>query len=91
MLERFKLDGQVVVITGGGTGLGLEMVRHLARAGANLVIAGRRPGPIEAAAAEAKELGRDALAVPTDVSDSAQADNLIAAALGPFRPGRCAD
>ena len=84
MLERFNLDGQVVVITGGGTGLGLEMVRHLARAGANLVIAGRRPGPIEAAAAEAKELGRDALAVPTDVSDSAQADKLIAAALDHF-------
>ena len=84
MLERFSLDEQVVVITGGGTGLGLEMVRHLARAGANLVIAGRRTGPIEGAAAEVRILGRDAIAVPTDVSDSAQADALIAAATEHF-------
>ena len=84
MLQGLSLDGQVVVITGGGTGLGLEMVRHLARAGANLVIAGRRTGPIEAAAAEVTALGPDAIAVPTDVSDSAQADRLIAAALARF-------
>ena len=56
MLERLSLDGKVVVITGGGTGLGLAMVRALARAGANVVIAGRRPGPIESAAAEVKAL-----------------------------------
>ena len=44
MLENLYLDGKVVVITGGGTGLGLEMVRALTRSGANLAIAGRRPG-----------------------------------------------
>ena len=86
MLEKLNLEGRVVVITGGGTGLGLEMTRHLARAGADLVIAGRRPGPIEAAAAEVIALGRRALAVPTDVSASAQADRLIAAALDHFGP-----
>lgn len=84
MLQRFSLDGQVAVITGGGTGLGLEMVRHLARAGANLVIAGRRPGPIEDAALEVRNLGRESIAVPTDVSDSSQADALIAAAVEHF-------
>ena len=84
MLEKLNLEGRVVVITGGGTGLGLEMTRHLARAGADLVLAGRRPGPIDAAAAEVITLGRRALAVPTDVSDSAQADRLIAAALAHF-------
>ena len=84
MLEKLNLEGRVVVITGGGTGLGLEMTRHLARAGADLVLAGRRPGHIEAAAAEVIALGRRALAVPTDVSDSAQADRLIAAALDHF-------
>ncbi|MCH7907165.1 MAG: SDR family NAD(P)-dependent oxidoreductase, partial [Chloroflexi bacterium] len=39
-----------VVITGGGTGLGLEMVRGMAKAGANIAIAGRRQGPIDEAA-----------------------------------------
>ena len=47
MLESLSLDGTSVVITGGGTGLGRAMVRDMARAGADLVIAGRRPGPIE--------------------------------------------
>ena len=84
MLERLSLDDRVVVITGGGTGLGLEMARHLAQAGANLAIAGRRPGPIESAVAEVRAMGRDAIAVPTDVSDSAQADALIAAAVAHF-------
>lgn len=84
MLERLSIDDRVVVITGGGTGLGLEMVRHLARAGANLVIAGRRLGPIEDAAAEVRALGRQAIAVPTDVSDSSQADALIEAAVRNF-------
>ena len=84
MLERLSIDDKVVVITGGGTGLGLEMVRHLARAGADLVIAGRRAGPIEAAAAEVRSMGRDAIAVPTDVSDSSQANALVDAAVNRF-------
>ncbi len=84
MLERFSLDGRVAVVTGGGTGLGLEMVRHLARAGANVAIAGRRPGPIEDAVAEVEALGRQAIAVPTDVGDSAQANALIEATLAHF-------
>ena len=81
MLERLSLDGKVVIITGGGTGLGLAMVRALARAGANLVIAGRRQGPIDAAAAEVEAIGREALAISTDVTNSGQVDGLVQAAL----------
>ena len=84
MLEKFNLEGKKVVITGGGTGLGLAMVRALARAGADLCIAGRRPGPIEDAVKEVEELGREALAVPTDVIDSEQVGRLISTALDRF-------
>ena len=84
MLEKFNLEGKKVVITGGGTGLGLAMVRALARAGADLCIAGRRPGPIENAAREVEELGREALAIPTDVIDSEQVDRLISTTLDRF-------
>ena len=84
MLEKFDLEGKTVVITGGGTGLGLAMVRALARAGADLCIAGRRPGPIESAVREVEELGRKALAIPTDVSDSEQVDRLISTTLDRF-------
>ena len=84
MLENLYLDGKVVVITGGGTGLGLEMVRALTRSGANLAIAGRRAGPIESARDEVIAAGQDAIAVPTDVSRSADADALINATLDHF-------
>ena len=84
MLESLSLDGKSVVITGGGTGLGRAMVRDMARAGANLVIAGRRTGPIEEAAAEAVSLGVDATSVATDVTDSAQVANLMQTCLDRF-------
>ena len=84
MLESLSLDGRSVVITGGGTGLGRAMVRALARAGTDLAIAGRRSGPIEEAAAEVRDLGRDAVAVPTDVTDSEQVNRLISASIDRF-------
>ena len=84
MLESLSLEGRVVVITGGGTGLGLAMVRARARAGAVLAVAGRRPGPIEAAAAEVESLGSEAIAVVTDVTDSGQVQALTDAAVARF-------
>ena len=77
MLESLTLDGRVVVVTGGGTGLGRAMGRHLARAGADIVVAGRRPGPIEEAAEEFTNMGRRSLAISTDVTDSSQVDALF--------------
>ena len=81
MLETLSLDGKVVVVTGGGTGLGREMGRHLARAGADMVVAGRRTGPIEEAAEEFRSMGRRAFAVSTDVTDSTQVNALFERAL----------
>jgi NAD(P)-dependent dehydrogenase (short-subunit alcohol dehydrogenase family) len=77
MLEKLRLDGRVAIITGGGTGLGRAMALTFAEAGADVVIGARRTGPIEAVAAEVRALGRRALALPTDVTDSAQCDRLI--------------
>ena len=84
MLERLSLDGEVVIVTGGGTGLGRAAVRALARAGADLVIAARRPGPIEEVAEEVRSLGRQALALPTDVTDSGQVDRMVEACLNHY-------
>ncbi len=78
MLESLSLDGKSVVITGGGTGLGRAMVHALARAGADVAIAGRRPGPIEEVAEEVRAFGREAVSCPTDVTDSEQVNALIA-------------
>ena len=84
MLETLSMEDKVVVITGGGTGLGLAMVRAMARAGASICAAGRRQAPIDAAAAEVTALGQDALAVSTDVTDSGQVDRLMETALEKF-------
>lgn len=84
MLEKLSLDGKTIVITGGGTGLGREMTLAMARAGADLVIASRRIGPIEEIAALAVEMGRRAFAISTDVTDSAQVKNLFEKTLEEF-------
>ena len=84
MLDRLSMEGRVVLITGGGTGLGLAMVRALARAGATISIAGRRQAPIDAAAAEVEALGRKSLAISTDVTNSAQVDHLVTATVEQF-------
>ncbi len=84
MLEKLGLDGKVVIVTGGGTGLGKAMVLDLARAGADLVVAARRPGPIQETAREVEALGRRALAVSTDVTDSQQVNAMVARALEHF-------
>lgn len=84
MLEKLSLDGKTVVITGGGTGLGREMALALARGGADLVVAARRPGPIEEVAALAKDMGRRTLAISTDVTDSTQVSRLFQRTLEEF-------
>ena len=58
MHDRFSLDGRVAVITGGGTGIGRGAALVLAEHGADVVLAGRRPEPLESTAKEVQELGR---------------------------------
>ena len=84
MLEKLSLDSKTIVITGGGTGLGRAMALAMARAGADLVVAARRPGPVEETAALARDAGRRALAISTDVTDSAQVSRLFEKALEEF-------
>jgi NADP-dependent 3-hydroxy acid dehydrogenase YdfG len=61
-----RFSDQVVVLTGASEGIGKEAALGFAREGAKVVLAARRPEPLDALAAE---IGEAALAVPTDVSD----------------------
>ncbi len=61
-------SAKIALVTGAGTGVGKAVAIALAKAGYNLVLAGRRPGPLEETAAEINAVGCQALAVPTDVS-----------------------
>ena len=84
MLEKLNLEGKTIVITGAGTGLGKEMALAMARAGADLVIAARRTGPIDAVGAMVRDIGRRALILPTDVTDPRQANHMIERTLEEF-------
>ena len=83
-MNEFSLMGKIAVVTGGGSGLGREICLALAGAGADVVIAGRRPGPINEVAAEIVKSGQRAAAIPTDVTDSGQVNSLIEKAIAEF-------
>jgi NAD(P)-dependent dehydrogenase (short-subunit alcohol dehydrogenase family) len=81
VLDSFRLDGKVAVVTGGNRGLGQAYARALGEAGARVAIAARDEVLSESVA---RELG--ALAVTTDVSDAASVEAMLAtvtAELGP--------
>lgn len=81
MSDRFSLDGRVAIITGGGTGIGRAAALVLAAHGADVVLAGRRPGPIESTAQEVRTLGRRALTLPADVTRPENCQQIVDATL----------
>src|SRR5829696_6171092 len=68
VLDRFRLDGKVAVVTGASSGLGAEFARGLAEAGADVAICARRTDKLKATCAEVEALGRRCLAVTADVA-----------------------
>jgi NAD(P)-dependent dehydrogenase (short-subunit alcohol dehydrogenase family) len=72
-----EFDGKTVLITGGGSGIGLATARRLVDARANVVLAGRRVETIDAAAKELDPTGDRVLPVGTDVSRVDELDELI--------------
>jgi NAD(P)-dependent dehydrogenase (short-subunit alcohol dehydrogenase family) len=75
-----KLQGRVAIITGASSGVGYETARVLAREGAVVVAAARRRDKLEWLVGEIAGEGGQALALPTDVTDSAQVTRLVESA-----------
>ncbi|WP_336158486.1 SDR family NAD(P)-dependent oxidoreductase [Amycolatopsis sp. VC5-11] len=84
VLDLFRLDGKVAVVTGASSGLGAGFALALADAGADLVLAARRTELLDRTRSAVAERGRRALAVATDVRDPRQCDRLVEAALTEF-------
>jgi NAD(P)-dependent dehydrogenase (short-subunit alcohol dehydrogenase family) len=77
-----RLDGQVVLVTGGGRGIGAGVARELASAGARVAVSARTAAQVDAVAREI-----EGLALEADVSDRAAVDAMVArveAELGPI-------
>ncbi len=84
VLDSFRLDDKVVVVTGGSSGLGVSFAQAFAEAGADVVIGARRADRLQATAALVEAAGRKALAVGTDVSVPEQCQELVDAAIQTF-------
>jgi NAD(P)-dependent dehydrogenase (short-subunit alcohol dehydrogenase family) len=75
-----RLEGKVAIVTGGGTGLGRQIALAYAQAGAKVVVGDIREGDGEQTVAEVRASGGDARFVKTDVSVSAEVEELVATA-----------
>lgn len=84
ILDRFRLDGQVAVVTGAGRGIGRACVLALAEAGADVVVSSRTRAELDTLVAELAARGRRGLAVPADVRARADLERLIAATVARF-------
>jgi NAD(P)-dependent dehydrogenase (short-subunit alcohol dehydrogenase family) len=74
MEKPFSLKGEIALITGGGSGLGLGIATCFVKAGARVVLVGRRANVLQAAA---KKLGKNALVEAHDITELEAAEALI--------------
>ena len=84
VLEKFRLDGKVAIVTGASSGLGVSFAQALAEAGADIVLGARRVDRLAATAELVEKQGRRALCVQTDVADPQSCQALVDAAMAEF-------
>jgi 7-alpha-hydroxysteroid dehydrogenase len=77
-LGAFRLDGKAAIVTGGGRGIGAEIARTFAEAGADVVVAARTKDQLERVAEDVRARGRRAVVVAFDVNDNDALTDLVA-------------
>ena len=84
VMDRFRLDDRVVIVTGASSGLGVAFAKASAEAGADVVLAARRVEKLKDTAGLVEGAGRRALTVATDVADPEQCSAMVDAAMAEF-------
>ncbi|MCD8006021.1 MAG: SDR family oxidoreductase [Oscillospiraceae bacterium] len=85
MKNYFDLTGNVAIVTGCSTGLGVQMAKALANQGCKIVVLARRQNLIDEVAAEiTKEFGVETLAVACDITKTEQVQAAVKAAMDKF-------
>ena len=81
ILDRFRLDGRVAILTGASSGLGVGFAAALAEAGADLALGARRADRLAETCTLVENTGRHAIAVRTNVADPDDCTALVEAAM----------
>src|SRR3954453_1591555 len=84
VLDSFRLDGKVAVVTGASSGLGVAFAEGLADAGADVAICARRVEKLEETRSKGEATGRGCLAVPADGSKPEDCQRFVDAAVEEF-------
>ncbi len=84
ILDKYRLDGKVALITGGSRGIGLAIATGFAEVGADVILVSRKLPDLEEAAKQISALGRKAIPISAHCAKKADIDGMVARALDEF-------
>ncbi|MDU4576238.1 MAG: SDR family NAD(P)-dependent oxidoreductase, partial [Negativicoccus succinicivorans] len=85
MKNYFDLSGKIALVTGGSSGLGIQLAKALARQGATVVVAARREEKLQETVRALKELGAEASYVVMDVMSPESIDQAVAEVVSQYQ------